>query len=126
HHEGVGDCLEVDWVELETGAGGQLLDPLNITAPVVTHAGLSRALWSLALGREEVPHGAPDIVEVVECIAARGAARSRQLREQPSGLRGELPRQTGRNLHVPGVARVPGNRRERLTRIRGVAQDRKS
>src|SRR6185312_11545068 len=69
---------------------------------------------------EEVPHGAPDVVEIVERIAAGGAAGRRQLGEQAPGLRGELPRETGGDLHIAGEASVLRDCRQTLAGVRGV------
>src|SRR5579884_1547681 len=78
------------------------------------------SLLGPALGGEEVPHGAPDIVEIVQRVTARRAARGSQLREEAPGLGGQLPRQARGDFHIPGKARVLGNRRETLARVRGV------
>src|SRR2546429_3183095 len=66
----------------------------------------SWALGRLALGRlgfggEEMPHRAPDVLEVVERVTAGGAAGRLQLREQLAGFGGQLPRQPRGHLHVP-------------------------
>src|SRR5579862_1311484 len=70
-------------------------------------------LARVALGREEMPHRAPDVVELVERIAAGRTTGVGQLREDLAGLGGELSRQSRGNLDVAGEAGVRGDRGER-------------
>src|SRR6185437_14350312 len=79
------------------------------------------SLLGPALRGEEVPHRAPDIVEIVERVAARGAARRRQLGEQAPGLGGKLPRETGGDFRIAGEAGVLRYRGQTLAGVRGVA-----
>src|ERR1700759_3183441 len=37
HHEGIGDCLEFDWMKTESRFGRKLFDALRITLPVLCH-----------------------------------------------------------------------------------------
>src|SRR5256885_9800634 len=60
------------------------------------------ALGRLGFGGEEMPHRAPDVLEVVERVTAGGAAGRLQLREQLAGFGGQLPRQPRGHLHVAG------------------------
>src|SRR2546430_8925765 len=82
----------------------------------------SWALGRLALGRlgfggEEMPHRAPDVLEVVERVTAGGAAGRLQLREQLAGFGGQLPRQPRGHLHVAGETGVRGDGDRKSTRL---------
>src|SRR5213082_465330 len=80
-----------------------------------------RALGRLGFGGEEMPHRAPDVLEVVERVTAGGAAGRLQLREQLAGFGGQLPRQPRGHLHVAGETGVRGDGAERAARVGGVA-----
>src|SRR5256886_2045064 len=79
------------------------------------------ALGRLGFGGEEMPHRAPDVLEVVERVTAGGAAGRLQLREQLAGFGGQLPRQPRGHLHVAGETGVRGDGAERAARVGGVA-----
>src|SRR5215469_9631013 len=83
------------------------------------HSGRGGLLGAAFRG-EEVPHGTPDVVEIVERVTAGGTARRRQIGEQASGLGGELTRQSGGDLYVTGETGILRYRGETLARIRSI------
>src|SRR5581483_9658269 len=70
-----------------------------------------------------MPHGTPDVVEIVQRVAARGATGRLQLRKQPTRLRRKLTRQTGGHLDIASESGIPGDRGKTLAR-EGAVTDR--
>src|SRR5579863_163604 len=65
-----------------------------------------------ALGGEEMAHSTPDVVEIVQSIAAGRATSRCELPEQAPGLRRELTRQARGYFDISSKARVSGDRGE--------------
>src|SRR6185503_2713180 len=68
-----------------------------------------------------MPHGTPDVIEVVERIATGGTPGSGHFRKQTTGLRRKLPREAGGDLHVSSETGVLRDGRQPFPRIRGIA-----
>src|SRR6266516_625817 len=76
---------------------------------------------SKSTGWNARPERAPDVLEVIQRVAAGRTAGGLQLREELAGLGGRLPREPGGDLRIAGEAGVGGDRTQPAARVRGVA-----